>query len=223
MGYGIYDYKAHWKKNKGQPIPGTVDWTYLYGVSQYNKEYDIKEIGSIDVSYYKNFFAKNKQFWGVHKSYVRSKFLGPAFKKIDTLPLLMCPQSLTVKNPPFYQGAKSPYYDDVWHESIFNELNKILTRTFGRGFFLSVFFHNTKPNGLSELHTDVGSDAALYNHRIHIPIKTNKRITFTAGLDTIHMKEGSVYAIDNSKLHGSYNASKTNRIHLVVDWSVYER
>jgi len=54
-------------------------------------------------------------------------------------------------------------------------------------------------------------------HRCHIPIHTHENISFTLGGETIHMKEGMGYEINNSRTHSVDNDSNVDRIHLLID------
>ena len=84
-------------------------------------------------------------------------------------------------------------------------------------------FHLMRPNSKIYPHTDSISIPATINHRIHIPISTKKDIIFHNGDDSIHMKEGHVYLIDNTKIHSIQNKTKdTDRIHLIIDWYTHE-
>jgi len=53
--------------------------------------------------------------------------------------------------------------------------------------------------------------------RLHIPIVTDPSVMFSCGPDTLHMKTGGVYLIDNSDAHTVINPSSIARIHLVID------
>lgn len=62
-------------------------------------------------------------------------------------------------------------------------------------------------------HTD--TDSAL---RYHIPIVTNDNIMFIVADKVYRMKQqGTLYTIDTNYLHTVVNASKTPRIHLILD------
>ena len=54
-------------------------------------------------------------------------------------------------------------------------------------------------------------------HRCHIPIITNDQVDFILGKQTVHMKPGVCYEINNAGLHGVVNNSDTDRIHLLID------
>lgn len=65
-------------------------------------------------------------------------------------------------------------------------------------------------------HLDAG-DSLMYAHRCHIPIITNNDVLFTVDNETIVMKQGEIYEINNSKLHSVNNNGNTDRYHLIVD------
>jgi hypothetical protein len=53
--------------------------------------------------------------------------------------------------------------------------------------------------------------------RHHIPIITNEKVNFFVGGESINMKEGECWEINNSLLHSVDNQGTTNRIHLMID------
>lgn len=54
-------------------------------------------------------------------------------------------------------------------------------------------------------------------HRCHIPIFTNDDVDFLLNNETINMKAGICYEINNGNTHGVHNRGKTDRIHLLID------
>jgi hypothetical protein len=56
----------------------------------------------------------------------------------------------------------------------------------------------------------------LYS-RIHIPIITNPKCLFTVDGETIHMKAGELWEINNKKIHSVENNGEEDRIHLIID------
>lgn len=54
-------------------------------------------------------------------------------------------------------------------------------------------------------------------HRCHIPIITNDKVDFMIGSDTINMKPGICYEINNTEVHAVYNKGKQDRVHLLID------
>ena len=73
-----------------------------------------------------------------------------------------------------------------------------------------------KPKGLIPPHGDTGFYLESC-YRNHIPIKTNYECSFSVGNETINMKEGECYQIDNSKLHSVNNLGNEGRVHLIID------
>ena len=66
-------------------------------------------------------------------------------------------------------------------------------------------------------HVDAAPHFKLY-HRIHIPNVTNPKCLFTVGDETIHMKRGEMWEIDNDgKRHGVVNHGSEDRVHLLID------
>lgn len=65
-------------------------------------------------------------------------------------------------------------------------------------------------------HTDGGA-LLHYSRRVHIPIITDKNVTFTVMDNTIHMEEGKWYEINNQLPHSVKNASDIDRVHMIVD------
>ena len=65
-------------------------------------------------------------------------------------------------------------------------------------------------------HTDGGA-LLHYSRRIHIPLITDEKITFTVLNNTINMKEGVGYEINNQLPHSVSNQSNIDRIHMIVD------
>lgn len=65
-------------------------------------------------------------------------------------------------------------------------------------------------------HTDGGA-LLHYSRRVHLPLVTNKDVTFTVMDNTIHMLEGNGYEINNQLPHAVDNNSNCDRIHMIID------
>ena len=72
------------------------------------------------------------------------------------------------------------------------------------------------PNTDVKRHVDGGPMLAV-TRRCHIPIITNTNVFFTVYKDTMNMKEGMAYEINNSMPHSVQNASDEMRVHLIID------
>ena len=73
-----------------------------------------------------------------------------------------------------------------------------------------------KANTNIRTHVDGGTMLAVAR-RCHIPIITNKDVFFTVYKDTVNMKEGVIYEINNSMPHSVLNDSDHDRIHIIID------
>jgi len=72
------------------------------------------------------------------------------------------------------------------------------------------------PGGSVAVHQDDG-DFAKYARRIHVPILTNNNVFFTVMDETINMKLGNWYEINNVLDHSVKNESDEKRIHIIID------
>ena len=70
-------------------------------------------------------------------------------------------------------------------------------------------------------HTDGGA-LLHYSRRVHIPIFTEKNITFTVLDNTVHMEEGCVYEINNQLPHSVKNPTEKDRVHIIIDIMPYD-
>jgi hypothetical protein len=65
-------------------------------------------------------------------------------------------------------------------------------------------------------HSDVGDYLGAVR-RFHVPIITNPDVDFRIDSETINMKTGEIWEINNSKLHYVNNRSDKDRVHLLID------
>jgi hypothetical protein len=66
------------------------------------------------------------------------------------------------------------------------------------------------------LHVD-GGDYLSSVRRFHIPIITNDNVFYTVNKETINMKAGECWEINNLKFHSVSNDSEEDRVHLLID------
>ena len=66
-------------------------------------------------------------------------------------------------------------------------------------------------------HEVVATEDGLREARLHVPIRTNKRVQFRVGGKDIFMRPGELWYIDVSQPHSAGNGGRTPRVHLVVD------
>ena len=65
-------------------------------------------------------------------------------------------------------------------------------------------------------HVDGGA-LLNYSRRVHVPVITNKDVFFTVMDNTVNMKEGVWYEINNQMPHSVSNKSHSDRVHLIID------
>jgi hypothetical protein len=65
-------------------------------------------------------------------------------------------------------------------------------------------------------HTDKGDYLSTVN-RVHIPIITNSNVFYTVNNESINMKVGECWEINNFKTHSVSNKSDEDRVHLLID------
>lgn len=181
---------------------------------------NFKYLGKIEI---KNVYEKVKNGpWKNESSNLRSK--SDSNRYTETIPIRWNQKSLNASLDKM--AKKNEFYEEFYDGSFFNELKKILTHELGKGYFVRILF--TKLYKKCEIikHKDYGR-SLRENHRVHVPIKSNSKVEFTiqseeyvedSEKETIVMKEGEIWEIDNSKWHGVINKSDEDRIHLIVDW-----
>jgi quercetin dioxygenase-like cupin family protein len=57
-----------------------------------------------------------------------------------------------------------------------------------------------------------------HSHRVHLPIITNDEVRFTVGKETINMREGQIFEINNRRMHSVHNDGTEDRVHLILDF-----
>jgi len=89
------------------------------------------------------------------------------------------------------------------------------------GVFVRVLL--ARLNAKSEIKPHVDKGYSLINcNRIHIPIITNDKVTFSVGGVSQSLASGEIWEINNADVHAVTNASEHARVHLIVDWTPRE-
>jgi hypothetical protein len=66
-------------------------------------------------------------------------------------------------------------------------------------------------------HMDKGPLTAK-THRIHVPVLTNEECIFSVGNESMNLKPGQIWLIDNvNRYHGVENTGNSDRVHLIID------
>jgi hypothetical protein len=92
-----------------------------------------------------------------------------------------------------------------------------LIRERGRGYFVRVSLVRLKAGCNIAAHQD-NNFSLTHSHRIHLPVVTNEAVWFTVGGETINMREGELYEINNRRMHTVSNNGSTDRVHLILDF-----
>jgi hypothetical protein len=140
----------------------------------------------------------------------RKNTSGVASYVTETIPLLYSPNAISAKNLIHHK----------YHQYLQVEINRMC-------IFVSNLVGDVKekqsmltrlgPGGLIKTHKDKGP-ITRQTHRVHLPIITNDRCTFTVGEVTMKLKPGDIWIIDNTDhFHSVENNGETPRIHLIVD------
>lgn len=175
--------------------------------------FNFKMCGNIDVSYFKNYL--NEMDWTEHT--IRQN-LFESHKHTQTLEIMWDMESLQTNKI----GKIHSNYYKLDLKSFLGTLKPIYETTYGKGYFVRILLVKLKASSNITPHVDTGY--SLTNcKRTHIPIITNSKVTFIVGGETKYLKEGEIWEIDNTKEHSVNNNSNIDRIHLLIDYEIYDK
>ena len=167
-------------------------------------------IGKYDVSNIKNIVNNfNISDWN---EYTKRQEVFETHKNTKTIRIIWSdPIGLDEVKPGRYHTNYKFLKNDLFNiENIIN--NKL------KGRIESVLLIKLDKNTTIPIHKDGGGYLAEHN-RIHLPIITDPKCMFTVGNETIHLKEGELWEINNNeKTHGVDNKSNIDRVHMLIDW-----
>jgi len=108
---------------------------------------------------------------------------------------------------------------ELFREELDNISEIIKKFTNGKGYLLRAILTKLYKHKDIPKHVDTANSTFTYSRRIHIPITTNPECIFTVGNESINMKEGEIWEMNNDKLeHSVQNNGDEDRIHLIIDW-----
>lgn len=97
-------------------------------------------------------------------------------------------------------------------------IGNIFREKIGFGYITRAILVKLRANSVIPSHVDSGESLHIC-HRMHIPLITNPNCEFSVGNETINMKTGEVWEINNTnKVHSVNNLGTEDRVHLIVDW-----
>ena len=163
------------------------------------------EYGFIDTSC----FSIDESDWDNEYTKARNEKY-PNHQSTKVIPLMWSVEGLTREKE--YINPKTRFFEKYYNESFFDNLLNLVDGS----YVVRIIFTKLLKNERILPHVDAG-DNLIKNRRIHIPIKTNQDVKFTVGDETRVIKRGEATQINNSKVHGVWNHSDEDRIHLIVD------
>jgi mannose-6-phosphate isomerase-like protein (cupin superfamily) len=87
----------------------------------------------------------------------------------------------------------------------------------GAGYFIRASLVRLKAGaGIAE-HRDMNY-SLTHSHRIHLPVVSNEGVQFTVGDETLNLKEGQLFEINNRRMHSVHNGGSEDRVHLILDF-----
>ena len=108
------------------------------------------------------------------------------------------------------------------HYEVFREEVESIFETIGTNYdschAVRAMLTRLKPGGCIPAHIDHGFSLTR-SHRVHVPVLSSGRVSFTVGDESICMNEGEVWEINNTRPHSVTNLGSTPRVHLIVDWA----
>lgn len=178
-----------------------------YEIIQIN-DFNFKHLRSIDVS---SFRKKVKELdENIWKEFTYRQDTFDVHKKTNTVPLIFSEdfESENVKYRPWFNA----FSDDMMN------ISKVLNEIYGFGYVTRAILVNLPKGEKIPIHTDSGESLDKC-HRVHIPLYSNDQCYFTVGNETVNMKEGDLWEINNTnKPHSVENLGNSDRIHLITDW-----
>ena len=87
----------------------------------------------------------------------------------------------------------------------------------GPGYFIRATLVRLKAGCSIAAHQDKNF-SLTHSHRIHLPIITNDKVLFIVGNETINMREGQLFEINNRRMHSVHNNGADDRVHLILDF-----
>lgn len=185
-----------------------------------NFEGNFARLPGFDVSQIKDLAARlTQEHWGENQARQQRY---PAHQHTQTIPLFTDDgneNSLPEKQPaydlfvpiltPLFREIANYYKSSPDTQAKFDQTIK--------GYFIRINLVNLQAGGMIRRHKDKGYWLS-HSHRVHVPIITNDRVLFSVGNETINMKEGEVFEVNNRRVHSVVNEGAEDRVHLILDW-----
>jgi hypothetical protein len=180
-----------------QKLKKTTDWSILH-IKDYNVDHLVRYSASLNSEWF--YDTSRQQTYKTHKDtqMFPIRFMDYEWNPGDPITILN-------KNNIIDIEAKEQL------DSIINDLEKDYESKVVRIEFVRMPAQTSvRP------HVD-GGDMLYLIRRCHLPMVTHEDVLFTVLDNTINMKVGSAYEINNGMPHSVINKSGIDRIHLIID------
>jgi hypothetical protein len=182
----------------------------MYKRLKKNTEWSILNLGEFNIESIKNEVSNFSEEWLLDNS--RQK---KGYTHADTEMFRICETDYEwVVGQPLITNQRNSLKTKLAQDEL-DLIHKTLEEYYSGKIIRSEFI-KLKANSFIRKHVDGGA-MLHYSRRVHIPIITNPLTTFTVMDNTIHMKEGLWYEINNQMPHAVVNATNFDRTHLIVD------
>ncbi len=88
---------------------------------------------------------------------------------------------------------------------------------YAHGSFPRIMLARMAPGGVIQPHRD-NMPAALWPHKIHVPLLTNEQVGFFIEPNTYHFPAGQAVEVNNLGVHAVRNGGDSDRIHLIFEY-----
>lgn len=92
-----------------------------------------------------------------------------------------------------------------------------LVEQFGLGYFVRATLVRLKAGGEIAPHQD-NNFSLVHSHRLHLPVITNDKVTFSVGKEMQHLPAGALVEINNRRMHAVRNDGDEDRVHVILDF-----
>lgn len=172
------------------------------------EDFNFKKIASYDISEIANTVLGFTNEWTLDTS--RQELFAP-HRETQTYYIYQSDLDWKIGMPFFTEKKSSNEKINSLVEKIVSDLEQKQDGKRGQVLLIKLFAKQIIPD-----HKDSG-DYLINTHRHHIPIVTSDKTFFGVGNESINMKLGECWEINNQRTHSVENLSDTDRIHLLVD------
>lgn len=108
---------------------------------------------------------------------------------------------------------------DIFEKDLKNISEIIKKNSDNNGYLLRAILTKLFKKSKIPTHVDNANGTFKFSKRIHIPIITNDQCIFHVGQESLNMKVGEIWEMNNDKLpHSFVNDGDEDRVHLIIDW-----